>query len=459
MTAPRCIGRRVDALTLAFQGSVRGDVQRLLRDALQRAAAGRQGIAVDLAPGVSMVLNPRSRDGWWHLSSDEVSAVVDCEAPGEWRLEVRPRALLLARVSPLQAYAVASALACLVLQAGDRLAVDGEWYAGDARVRRIDLATDWLGFPLDDLTPAAWVTPRNLSVKDMGTLACHSRGGVRTGWMLGRGDVALRVYDKSLEVMLASNAGDKRDEEHARWTAAGWDGREQVTRVEAQVRGGALDDFDMRDPRVLLGNLDGLWAYLTRERTGGRDATPWCRLIIPGTSERRSRCTIDPRWRAVAAVTFDRLSAPLHRESRRTRPELARAASMVLNFTAHAAVGAAQSIVDVLDVDVAHAKGGARETIEGWSERRAREYVVEAIAGLGQVEAFAAGCRSWTQDMLRDRGSWWDAAVYVHNRRQAARARAASIERVLAERRERAALASTRPGRDFDLIAFNRGAA
>lgn len=434
--APRCIGQRVDALTLAFQGQVRSTVAATLRQVASRAAVARQPITATVE-GIELVCNPRSRDGWWHLSTKDVALVVDLEATGGWRVEFKPRATWLASETPSQVYATCRLLADLILESEGSLPVDGQapafTGAGAARVRRIDLCADFLGFAVSDIARDAWLAPRRLQTKEHATMATFTRGARVTGFSLGKGDVSARVYDKTEELDLPQNAGDKRDAEHARWEAAGWDRSELVTRVEFQVRGDALDQFEMRDPEKLFASFDALWTYLTRERNT-RDQTPWLRLSVPEPGQRRDRWRVDARWLEVQRVTFVRDAGPCERTYKRTPAQGARAVSLMLSL--EATENAGMTIVDALESDVA----AGRSRIDEWFPDKARQYVKEVTGGLGLVHAFMAAQTQFGADLIRDRGGEREAAQYLYERRRSARARARCLSTILAARFERQAL-------------------
>ena len=68
-------------------------------------------------------------------------------------------------------------------------------------------------------------------------------GGERTAFYVGKGAIMLRIYDKT--VQLQNDAmGDKRAAEHRSWKEHGWNGVDQVTRVEFQIRKAAVKEID-----------------------------------------------------------------------------------------------------------------------------------------------------------------------------------------------------------------------
>jgi hypothetical protein len=89
----------------------------------------------------------------------------------------------------------------------------------------------------------------------------------------------------------------------------GWTPDEQVTRVEFQLRGTALDELDLRDPTAkrLAERLDPVWQYLTR---------CWLRMVNDDAT-RKSRCSDSKTWQEVQAVKFVHAASPATRSRRR----------------------------------------------------------------------------------------------------------------------------------------------
>ncbi len=404
------LGRRVDAFYVAFQGRVSEETKTVLRAAHTRAVMTRTDVAHELAPGVEFTLSQRSHDGAWVLSTDEMHLRVLEGASGEWNAEVTPRALLLGRKGIREVYDHCRGVAACVLDA-----ITG------ARVRRIDLASDWQAFGLADVAPDAWLLPSwRSSVRAIATVSEFRRRRIRTGFVIGKADAMLRVYDKTEELNLPENAGDKRGEEHARWKASGWNGS-QVVRVEFQARGAVLKELKgadgealRDDPLALIAQLDSVWAYFTRE---------WTRLVVPGSATRHERCKVDPRWEAVQAVTFRELAEPAPRVRAPTRPE--RWTAPLRMMTAEAVDGS----VDAHTLD-------KRDVRERWaSQDEAREYVERRMIGSVLDRAFRRGQHEALDVLVRRfRGSYVEVAAYLIERQRAGLARGRALDREAWER-------------------------
>ncbi len=112
-----------------------------------------------------------------------------------------------------------------------------------------------------------------------------------------------RVYAKDIELRQAGRE-EKRAIEHRIWSEHGWDGVAPVTRVEFQCRGEFLDEIRLRDPRALGDNVDAAFQHCVR----------WLRLIEPGSSSRRTRSRLDPRWVVVTSTEFAHEADPIMRD-------------------------------------------------------------------------------------------------------------------------------------------------
>jgi hypothetical protein len=302
--ATRLLACRVDALVLAFKL----DRERLATRLVHRLELAARG-AVELVLGRhAFELRAREQTSRAWFQNADLRGTLDLKADNGWHLEIVLRAAFLAR-HPLE-----QAL---------RLAVDVADAFGHVtdgpRLRRVDLAADFVGFPLAKGDAECFATMRatlsefRAEAKDVGEvptaidsphLRIHrDKASSITGFSVSSGNpVSARAYDKTAELAVLGRE-EKRGIEHALWEQRGWRG-EAVTRVEFQLRGEALDDFKLRDARKLEANLDGLWQYATRK---------WLRLIDPTSATRRDRCALDPRWEAVQEVCFVHTASPAKR--------------------------------------------------------------------------------------------------------------------------------------------------
>ncbi len=142
------------------------------------------------------------------------------------------------------------------------------------------------------------------------------------------GAVSFVIYRKDWEGRLKG----KRHMESL-WKAAGWDGKEPVTRHEARLvreplrelrATGSEDRALLDDPWQFLDEVQGIWARMV----GRVDACPeavdvaWIRRVVPREGEsNRSRWDTDPMWRVVQQASFTPAPLPIRRLIRRKQRE------------------------------------------------------------------------------------------------------------------------------------------
>lgn len=282
ITAPaKCIRpyrHGVDSLYLSFQGGIDPELAVWLQECKSKAqhpddrVLAMAGIAI--GDHQFMVL-PRGRgrfafvleDGWFSIQLSNAT-------PGILPLAmVQVRSEYLTAVGPEEAVATATAL---VEEMGEM--------TGPARLSRLDLFAD---FGTD--VEVAHVSGREW-VKRSKKRSIHEESDSITGISFGAGnEVSARLYDKTRELLKSG-----KDYMRPLWAEQGWDGIEQVWRMEFQVRREGL-------PEPMLGAADeaitlsgNLWRYLCDD---------WLRLAIPSDSdETRSRWPTHPLWEEIAGL-------------------------------------------------------------------------------------------------------------------------------------------------------------
>jgi hypothetical protein len=131
----RLLARRVDALAVAY----RVELSPAFADELgeRQAFADLGGCAeLTLASGIALALGRSRRQDFFSFQNDDVRGAVDLRASGGWTLEVVLRATFLA-THPLDA----------ALAVAERVAL-GFGQPHERRLRRFDLAADFMGWPL-----------------------------------------------------------------------------------------------------------------------------------------------------------------------------------------------------------------------------------------------------------------------------------------------------------------------
>jgi len=180
------------------------------------------------------------------------------------------------------------------------------------RVSRIDLAVDfqgWLPSPGDDVR----------FVTRAGDRAQHRQGRAFTGFMFGRGVLAARLYNKSIEIERSGKPWFRTI-----WARSpGYDPGAPVWRLEFQVKREALRAIKAKgtEPMAIdtwqdaLGHAGGLWRLLSSR---------WLALRLPRT--KRTRQLLAPEWAALHAQGFadgpwSGTDSDLYREARQAGSE------------------------------------------------------------------------------------------------------------------------------------------
>jgi hypothetical protein len=395
----RLLACRLDALTVAHHVDVAPGVdvefdKRQVMCALARVAE------LTLGPFTFSLARSRSI-GRFHLENHDCRVLYDRQGPEGWNVEVVLRAIFLATHTLDQSLALSTEIAREL----GRL--------GASRLRRFDLAADYMDFPLERCDADNLATTRakmkgfltdikGVSGGELGQdLLEHQDADRRvTGLTVAPGNaIMVRIYDKTKEVSLPGRE-EKRAIEEELWKRAGWTGEAGVTRVEVQVRSEALDDFQLRDPRDLQAKMDSIWQYCVSR---------WVRMVV-STSRRRSRCALDPRWGAVVATVFDHPSEPAVRRRTRGGATAQHALGTVISR-----LGATGSLPNVV-------QGDEREFVDAMTPNQREIWLkqtLDEIAGRQSTDAFK-------QLVLRHGAH--DAAVWLAVKLGSGRARFWSVD-------------------------------
>lgn len=308
---PRVIGHRVDWLTSAHRvelsEAVLGEFRRRL-DLAREVRAGRVAVVLD---GLPFELRQAAGGAGGKLiaRNADVAVVIEPEARTQgWTVSVEcPGAFMMST-------GIADAVALSRRLARALGTVLGE------RVRRLDLCCDVAGWSVGEIPDDGWCQsgrPRRERAsaaaleKPLAALVPelrqYHRGAQLTGYTVcPGGELCAVIYDKREELSIRR---DKRAAEQERWSIAGWDGRESVTRTEFRWRSQVLDELGVRDGLdAFAEQLDELWQYACRI---------WLRVVNPATGDRPSRRAPVDAWRVVQEVQFTHQATPAIRVRRR----------------------------------------------------------------------------------------------------------------------------------------------
>jgi len=299
----RCVGKRVDALIIAFRLVVPPAVADEVDE--RQSLADETGGAELRLGDFSLALRRTRARSVVHFDNADIRGKFDPEAPGRFVLEITVRAIFLALHTLAQTQALCTRLAT---EFGDIV---------EARLRRVDLAADYtFGLEPGDIdrvqTTRARIDSFRVDAKDVDEASLEGGGSLRehrnaarivTGITVAAGNPLMaRIYAKDKELDLPGRE-EKRGIEHHIWRQNGWNGTDSVTRVEYQGRGEFLSETGLRDPNALEQSIDAVW----------QRCVLWLRLIEPGTNVRRTRAKLDRRWQVVTETVFVHESSPIIR--------------------------------------------------------------------------------------------------------------------------------------------------
>ena len=301
----RCVGKRVDALVVAFRLEISPAVEDEISE--RQALADETGAAELRLGEFTFELKRTRTQSVVRLENADIRGRFDPRASGGFVLELTMRAVFLATHSLAETLTMCTRLASEF----------GE--IAESRLRRFDLAADFAGFRLEpnDIervqTTRASTTTFRVDSKDVdeasiehGVPLREQRDAARvvTGLTVAAGNPLMaRIYAKDKELNLPGRE-EKRAIEHTIWHQNGWNGIDPVARVEFQCRGEFLSEIGLRNPEHLEQNVDGVFQLAVR----------WLRFIEPGTKAKRTRCELDFRWAVVVATVFVHESSPIVRD-------------------------------------------------------------------------------------------------------------------------------------------------
>jgi len=108
---------------------------------------------------------------------------------------------------------------------------------------------------------------------------------LETVLMSGHGcPVSCKIYDKRKEII---QHGNKKTWFYAPWKDNGWNGEDEVWRLEFSIERAGLHDMKLEDIYDTLRNIKRIWAYCTRD---------WLRMVVHEPTKNRTRWGTHPVW-------------------------------------------------------------------------------------------------------------------------------------------------------------------
>lgn len=143
---------------------------------------------------------------------------------------------------------------------------------------RIDLCTDFQGF-IFRKEDADRIVCKATSDSGYGLLKNF------TGFSFGKGDIVLRIYNKSFEIKQSNKD----------WMIEVWkkselyNEKQGVWRIELQLRRNSLKQFNINNPEGSFDKLKGLWDY----------GLNWCQVKEISSNKQKSRWKEDKSWQYI----------------------------------------------------------------------------------------------------------------------------------------------------------------
>jgi len=261
----------VDTLEVSLKGKLSDGVYAEL-DALKALARAKE--SSERVRGTSLRMEPKAFGGWrWRLTCPDFSLVLSGSSS---EFGVRPNAQIR-----LSAFGLSTRQAPdLLAEARDCLDVFGDYR--ETNVPRVDVCADLQG----------WMP----TIEEMEGVACpaqyrgiHFAGRTAQTFQYGRGNVLLRVYNKSAEL----------DHSGKTWMPSVWkqcegfDPSVPVTRVEAQLRSQAIKELGFRRSGDVIAGAGTIFEWVLRE---------WCQLRVPTGDQKVTRWPEHPVWTLVRST-------------------------------------------------------------------------------------------------------------------------------------------------------------
>jgi hypothetical protein len=282
----------IDSLYLSYQGEMHDDAAIRLAE-LKRLAQSEQDSNSALA---QFKVGDQILEVLGHGRPPYTYVLVD----GWFRIEVAKAGAMLL---PMAYCKIASSLLTAkghesALDALNKIITEIGSPEGHPNVSRIDICVDFTtDTPLDQLNELEFVTKARSSSR-------HIVSSQFSGFSFAAGSpTSARLYNKSLEIVSKNHP---RPDLELLWRQSGWDGNQDVWRLEFQLRRETLAAFELVSYPKTIESLQALWDYATQK---------WIRHTCPNSADTtQSRWPTSPFWQAIQKAHWDlEDAAPLSR--------------------------------------------------------------------------------------------------------------------------------------------------
>ena len=156
---------------------------------------------------------------------------------------------------------------------------------GEPTISRVDLFVDFVtSVRLGQWGSECWITRAKNIDK-------HYDRKRFSGWTIGKsGSLNVNLYNKTIEM-------EQKPREYLKplWIEAGWDGSQDVWRLEFKYKRDVLRELSVTDFPDLIPKLEGLWRYGTEK---------WLRLTEPTGDTNQNRWPTHPLWSQFTGIAW-----------------------------------------------------------------------------------------------------------------------------------------------------------
>jgi hypothetical protein len=273
----RVLSTGIDTLNLAAKGVVRTEVWELVEEAQQRARLEEELQPVEFpVTAQAFLVKPHGLRGYaYWLTSPDFELILG-------KSEKFPPVLVQLHSAYMHSVGIDRALDLM------EALLKYEIFIGDYRlnVSRIDVYADFQGWEAQLADLDRFVSFSRHRRGFQANQQVYMTGARLTGFMFGKGDLAARIYDKTVEIQRHGVS----------WLPDLWgtDGVDRsVWRLEFQFRRAVLAEFNLTDVDETVGSVQDLWRYATER---------WMSLRVPSNHSVHRRWPVDPVWEQIRRV-------------------------------------------------------------------------------------------------------------------------------------------------------------
>lgn len=347
----------IDSLYLTYRGCIRNDVLFQLREMKKCAQSTnineRESAYIDLDEETFVVLDKGDDSYAYRIKNEKVQVFIassSTRAKPEIKVQILSKFITVKGFNNAIAYSrkIVSKVVCGVLE---------------EKVSRVDLFADFTtDKDIENISRNLWIA-RASSLNTMHVLNQF------TGWYRGaKSPIYGKLYNKTIEIKKS-----KKYYLTDYWEQGGWNGEDNVWRLEFQARRTVLNQFKINTVHELKESMNDLWKYLTYK---------WLRLSIDDGTQNRSKWETDPWWEEIQNISFGDgcFSGRMRVIRNSTSPDIERVFLMGLGYlTSYAALNGNPTInLEFMEKYLMDMTNFLQEHIEKYPEYSSPKHYIES---------------------------------------------------------------------------------